>query len=168
MQTAEDRDAATAAQMRDDLMSGAYFTRHAVGHRSRRLGGPPVAREAWAHATETVARMARTSDALAQVARALLPLPLYQTGGELAAALYEAARQALWSRYDDVIGRTGPEAGRPSQYVRDWTLQERVLIAAYLAEAAAPVSDSVPTLGWVLQRLIRDEGLYVPPMPSLR
>lgn len=134
-------------------------------HAGRRVGGPPVARESWAHAVQTMAAMAYRSDALAQVARHVLSggLPLYQTGGELCAAIWRGAFEALGQPYHDVILRASPEPGRPSDQKRDWTLRELVLVYAYCQIACAPESATAPGYGWALEEAATAAGVTLPP-----
>ncbi len=163
-----EQDQRAVKREREALLDGSYFARHAMSHRSRPLGGACVAREKWAHAIQTLGRMAVTSDAFAQLAATIGLPPLYQTDGELCAAIYERAHSVLAQPYDNVVRRSGPEQGRLSCCTRDWTLAERLQLAAWLAEATAPSAASVPTIGWVLPLIAEDAVALMPHTPSLK
>lgn len=146
----------------DDLSCLSFAWR---SHHGRPLGGPPVGRRDWAECLEWLARMARHSDALAQVARAIGMPPLYQTTGEVAAHVYREALTCMSRPYDDVIGRSGPEPGRPSQHVRDWTRQEKILVLAYLRRATHCLDACASGYGWALEQLAEEERVLLPSWP---
>lgn len=143
-----------------ELVSGQAFALCAASDRSRRGYQPPLRRHSYSHAVGVLAQMADRSDALAQVARACIgAINLYGTDGEESAHVYEAAMRCIQHGYDDVIGRAGPEAGRPSSHHRAFTLNECVLIDVWLHAATAPWDTGVPGIGWCLDAVIRALGL---------
>lgn len=162
-EAALDRRAVVLARYAADLESGQAFAMAAISHRSRRGYMPPVGRRTWAHAVATLADMAQRSDALAQVASAIVgSLNLYGTDADLCAKVYERAAAAIGRGYDDVIGRSGPEAGRRSDHHRPFTIGECALIACYLMLATGPASASVTRLGWALETICEAEHVLVP------
>ena len=166
-----DADRDMIDRVRDGLLNGRYFRTIADSNRGAAMmrPRPPSTNGQYAHAIRTLGRMAAWSDPLAQLAAGIVRnVPLYQSAPELVAAIYDAAFAYLLPDYDDVIGRTGPEAGRPSQYRRPFSLAERVQVAYFLAEATAPCADHVPTVGWCIQAIVRDERINVPRCESLK
>lgn len=150
-----------------NLRSGRYFRLHAASGRSAIGCRPPTSRHAWSHCIVTVGRMAAESDALAQVATAILGhVNLYGTHPEADAQVFEAAAGALDKGFDDVIGRAGPEAGRHRDHHRDFSLAERVLVAYWLATATAGFAECVPGVGWALDAIARAHGIHVSHVPK--
>lgn len=161
-------DAKVIARVRDDLMSGAYFSRHAASHRSAIGYRPPLNRNDWAHAMKTLAEMATECDSLAQVAHTIMGrVNLYGTRPEACAQIFERAAEALREGFDDVIGRAAPGAGRFSDHQRDFNLRERVLLAYWLEAATAPMQDCVPGVGWCVAA-IKDELGNFYRLPTIR
>lgn len=152
------------------LLSGQVYDLHAASAASTYGYQPPIGREAWAHAVQTIGAMAAHSQVLSHVAAQLLPLNLYGTPAQLEAAVYRKAADAVRAGYEDVLGRTGPEAGRPSSYSRPYTLRELVLLTYWLAEATAKVAACVVGVGWCCSDLAEREGVNVPArlLPSLK
>jgi hypothetical protein len=64
-----ERDVAVIERVRADLLSGRTLALHATSARSVSGYHPPMTRVQWAHMMGTLAKMAATSDALAQIAR---------------------------------------------------------------------------------------------------
>lgn len=145
-------------KFRDELQSGVVFMRAAQAHRTNSfMAGvyrPPIGHRDWAHCYITIGRMARESDALAQVAASIVgKINLYGTDPDVMAHVYEGAAKAVTHGFDDVIGRTGPNAGRPSSYHRAFTLYEVVAIGYWLEFACRPFAKSAPGVGWCLSML---------------
>lgn len=148
-----------------DLLDGTVFARHAESARSAYGYRPCLDRRAWSHAVTTIGQMAARSDALAQVAAAILPgltRNTYTTRPEASAAIYEGAAAAIRAGYDDVIGRSGPEAGRHSDHQRPFRIDEVVLIAYYLIEATRYMAESVVGPGWALAAVREQHDVPVP------
>lgn len=147
----------------DDVRTGRAFAFAWRSHASRRVGGPPITSRSWAECLMWLARLAACGDSYAQLVRAIGAPPLYGTDGEAAAAVWAAAHAALQRPYDDVIGRSGPDGGgRPSSYVRDWSLVERIVVLAHLKRATHAWSATAPGYGWALEQLAADEGVVLP------
>lgn len=143
------------------LLSGVYFDNIARSEGSVRGYQPPANRQYYSHIIATLGQMACESDLLAQVASRLVgKLNLYSTNHELKARLFSEAATIVRGQYDDVIGRTGPEPIRYSDAHREFTLRERIIIAAWL-EKAAPSTSSVPGLGWAITYLAQEMGIYL-------
>lgn len=165
-------DAKRAAILRTyhaDLVSGAVFARAALSHRSAYGYRPPLGNRAWAHALATIAEMAGKGDNYGMVAAAILrPLAScrYQTGPEMAAHIYEAASAAIAEGYTDVLGATGPEAGRRSSYERPFTAAECAVIAVWLTEAIRLVAESTTSIGWCLAHVIGAERVHTHLLPK--
>lgn len=151
-------------RVRGELLTGQTFLLIARSERSVPLGRPPITRQAWGHCIATLGLMAARSDAFAQIAAAILGrVNLYGTDHEERGHVYQAAAEALAKGFDDVIGRTGPGAGRASAYQRDYTLAERIELVWWLNEATRHMqSGSVPAVGWTLQALTEREHVTVP------
>jgi hypothetical protein len=95
--------------------------------------------------------MARQSDRMAQVVSAIgRPGNLYGTADQCMASIYDRAFQVMNKPYDDVIGRSGPDAGRYSDYQRPWTLHDRVEVACWLEYVCRPFASTAPGIGWCL------------------
>lgn len=151
------RDAEVIAKFREDLLSGKTLLNHAMSHRSRYGYMPPLSRDQWAHAMVTVARMAERSDRLAQVAAAIMGrVNLYGDRAQACAAIYEGAFHAMKGKYDDVIGRAGPEAGRHSSHQHDWTIYDRVAVHYWLELACRGMTGSAPGVGWCLAAIAKE------------
>lgn len=151
---------------RETVASGDALRFAWQSHASRKIGGPPCRREAWADCLSWLAKLAHISDALAQVVRSIGLPPLYQTDGEAAAAIYREAFAVMAQPYDDVIGRAGPEPGRHSDHLRPWTLRERILVLAYLNRATHGFNCTAPGYGWGLTDLAKEEGVSLPDWPK--
>lgn len=150
-----------------DVASGRVFALHAASHRGEIGYRPPVNRDAVAHALAVMSRMLRESDALAPVALAVIrATPLYGTPGQVGAAIYSAAMQAMATEYRDTIGQASPEPNRESDARRDYTLGERLTVLAWLQWATAKVANGVPAYGWTLARAIAENNLRVPADPK--
>ena len=159
---------AVIERVRDDLMTGRYFTLHAASQRSRYGYHPVVSRRGWAHALGTLARMAEQSDMLAQIAVAVVGrVNLYGTDPEECAHIYEAAVAALAAQYDDVVGRSGPDGGRYN--LRDYTLAERIQLAAWLGEATRLMDAShAHGVGWAVAAIADAESVRLPSTEAAR
>jgi hypothetical protein len=152
-----------------DLLSGAVFARHAASDRSVIGYAPPTSRDVWSHAISTVGRMAAESDALAQVAAAIVGrVNLYQTNHECHAQVWEGAAIAIRKGYDDVIGRSGPEPGRHKDHQRPFNIHEIVQVAYWLNEATARGGSSAPAIGWCLDAIARAHRVRTPRTPSIK
>lgn len=150
----------TVARVEDDLVTGRTFRLIEASARSSYGYRPPVNRQGWAHAIETLGRMAAQSDPLAAVARrAVAHVNLYGTAPQVHAGLAGAFAQAVADGYDDVIGRSAPDAGRRRDHHRAFTLHECVALAVWLEEASRFVTDRTFGVGWVVSHLARREGV---------
>lgn len=147
----------TLDRYREDLLSGRTLALHANGNRSRYGYKPPLGRDQWAHAMRTLADMAASSDRMAQVA-AHIRINLYGDRAQACTAIYEGAFNAMKDKYDDVIGRAGPEAGRFSDHQHAWTLYDRVAVHYWLELACRPMADSAPGVGWCLALVAKEVG----------
>jgi hypothetical protein len=136
------------------LLSGEAFALHAESARSRFGYMPPVRRRDWAHANVVLARMAGQSDALAQIANQVVgTINLYGDDAQAEARIFEGAASAIKRGFDDVIGRSAPDAGRYSDHQREFLLAECVIAMAYLQVAARPFSTGAPGYGWALEAI---------------
>lgn len=160
-----DKDVAVIERVRENLLDGTFFRNAAASGRSA-LGYRPVLNRAdWSHAMTTLGKMAAQSDAMAQIASQIMgKVNLYGTRPSASAQIYEAAAIALANEYDDIVGRSGPEAGRYSDHHREFSLRERVSLAYWLAEATAPMQDCVPGVGWCVTAIARAEGIHPSPV----
>lgn len=155
-----ERDAQIVAEYKEKLLSGQTLLNHATSHRSRYGYEPPIGRRDVAHALNTLAEMMASSARLAPIASAIAgKLNLYGTPSQLCAAVYSTAWEYMANhKYVDVIGRSGPEAGRYSDYESDWTLHDRVAVHYWLELACRPCAATTPGVGWVLQLVAQEVG----------
>ena len=146
-----ERDARQVHEYIDSLRSGRTLALAAQSHRSRYGYKPPVGHRQWAHTIQVLGQMAQQSDPLAQIASHIVGrLNLYGDDAQLCASVYDGAFHAVNSGYDDIVGRTGPEAGRWSQYHRAFTLSEIVSLHYWLILATKGATSSVSRPGWCL------------------
>lgn len=138
-----------------DYLSGATFAR--ASYSTSLSYEPPIRSDQYGKVIETLGRLAAEGDAAASIASRLVhSVNLYGTPSQVAAGLYRAAFEAISGGYDDVIGRTGPEAGRYSDHQHDYSIRTILLVACYIAEAVAPFAYHVTGYGpggWVLKAL---------------
>jgi hypothetical protein len=145
------QDARIVDKYRDDILSGRTLALAAASHRSRYGYKPPVGHRQWAHTIQTLGQMARESDALAQIASHIVGrLNLYGDEAQLCASVYSAAYEAVSKGYTDVVGRSGPEAGRWSQYERPYHLSELAKLACWLILACKGADGGGACIGWCL------------------
>jgi hypothetical protein len=162
---------ARAARVEDyakDLTSGRVFILAANGHGSRYGYQPPIRHDSWARIIETIANYAKMGDQAAATARAIVgKVNLYGTEAQamqsIANALYDVAKGG----YFDVIGATGPEAGRRSAYQKEHTLREGIMMYLLLIECEAAIRSGYPngegdraSIGWCLWDLMKRENVF--------
>lgn len=163
------RNAVVINRVHDELLNGTYFRNHERSYRSIRRYSV-ARREGWGYCIETLGRMAQTSDALAQIAAAIIrEVPLYQTDHEAAAKVYEVAARVLAEPYEDVVGMAAPDAGRRRDHIKDWTLGQRIALAGWLTVACSKFHlGSVPGHGWALTALAEAKRVHLPALPAVR
>ena len=143
---------------REEILTGQRFRTVAAAHRSVSSYQPPACYTKYARAVEALALFAHSGAEEASLASAILSqLPLYQGFFDMAAKANEVAAKCVRDGYDDAIGRTQPNAGRPSQYQRRYdlaTLLHLDLVFDWTLSAGAPGP------GWVLTDLLtqNDKG----------
>lgn len=131
------------------LLDGTYFALHAESHRTRRPGCV-LRRSSYAQVLRALADLADDSDAMAQVAAAIVPrVNLYGTDAEESVHIYDAAAKAITAGYDDVVGRSGPDGGRRT--VRPFSLAQCIKVARALSKATASMDTAVPGVGWAVE-----------------
>ena len=141
---------------------GGYFLRCSA---SQALGyEPPITYSEYAHVVETLARLAGEGDAGAAIAsRLVASVNLYGSPSQVRRSLYTTAYEFVRDGYDDVLGRTGPEAGRPSDHRHAVSLRFVLLISNYLGEATLPISGGAPFTkgpgGWIAKALCERHGV---------
>lgn len=154
-------DQATLDRYREELLSGKTLRNHAASHRSRYSYMPPATRQQYGHAVETLGKMAQSTDQMAQIAAGIVrKLSPYGTRADLCAKMYEAAAEVMIGLYDDVIGRSGPEAGRYSDHLHGWTLYDRVAVHYWLELASRGATDSAAGVGWCLETIAGEVEFY--------
>lgn len=155
-------------ELKAGYVAGRPFLLAANSHRSRRGYHPCIRRDQYAKAVAAFAQMAGRSDALAQVAHQLIrACNPYVGADQFCAGIFEAAWSAVKERYTDVIRKSGPEAGRPSDWVRDYSLAETLAVACWIHDALDENGNLTATasgLGWGLLFTMLEErqnpGLY--------
>lgn len=141
----------------ESLLSGRTFALAAGSHRSRLGYHPCIRGDQYAKAVATFAHMAGRSNPLTQIAQHLIrACNPYVGADQFCAAIYEAAYKAISAGYTDVIRRSGPEAGRPSDWQRPFTLAECIATAYWIDEALSDngnLTASVGGVGWCVEFL---------------
>jgi len=153
-------------RIKADLQSGRYFALGEMSARSHRGYEPCLSRRDWANVVEVVARMAKESDPLAQVASAVLRhLNLYGTPSQLEAAISAGALEAIKAQYDDVIARSGPEPPNSRFWKRPFSLDECIAIACWVQAALDTFNSGrgVPGRGWAHDEIAKSGGIRLPP-----
>jgi hypothetical protein len=162
--TLTDSQQAVLARYGDDLLNGQTLYRKAASVASVRGDWVIVGRKPFAHALQTLGRMAAESDAMAQVAGAIvqkITRHQYTTEHEMGAAIAHAAADALRTGYDDVIGRSGPEGGRRG--VKPFNLHQAVAINLWVTEAMRFCNPgSTTSIGWCLAHYAEQERVRLP------
>lgn len=152
-----------------DLVSGRAFAVTANAHAANRFTGGhyrgPIAAREYGEVLETLGRFGRQSDRYAQAAHLIAhSLPLYGTAEDALNKVYDALFRIAKDGYDDVIGRSGPEAGRPSDHKHATTLRWALILHLLGKEISTIIDHSTaPGVGWVAQALMEREGLRVVP-----
>lgn len=150
-------------RLRTGLLSGAAFSWAASSNRSVIGYQPPITSRDYGHVLQVAGEMAKAGDLFAAVAREIVHrVNLYGTRSQVLAAANEAVAQFVRHGYDDVIGRTGPEAGRPSSHHHAVTLGQAIALRYYLAEIEAPMGSSIPGVGWGVETLAKEAGVRRP------
>jgi hypothetical protein len=148
-----------------DLLSGNYFTLRERSNRSARLGGPAVSSRGFSGVMQALAKFAGDSDwATSVAAPALRSVNAYVTPNEVLAQVAASLAKSVHDGYFDVIGATGPEAGRSSAHQHKVTLRQAITLALLMVEVEHGVGyhGSVPGVGWCLAALMEREGMIVP------
>lgn len=155
----------TVERVERKLVSGDYFTLIVNSNRSGRLGRGPIASRDWARIMQVVATYASTGDRAAATAfRIFGRINLYLTPNEVVAQVAEALAEVARDGWHDVVGATGPGAGRPSQYDHPTDLRAAIMLALLMCEVQmnAGYTGRAPGIGWVLRHLIERENITVP------
>lgn len=79
------------------------------------------------------------------------------TEAQAHAAVFSALGEALRGEYVDVVGLSGPEAGRRSSHTHGFTLYTKILAFAW-----AQVIIGETGYGWALADLAKREGILLP------
>lgn len=154
--TPEEKRAQQIEEYEANLRSGLVFARYAASDRSA-IGYRPCAGSRDYQQILTLAAVLSGSDQGVQLVSAALPkVNPYGTCPQQRAALAAAFAAAVKEPFDDVIGRSGPDAGRPSSHRKPWSLHVLARAALMLALLA---TESVRGPGWTLQAIIDREGV---------
>jgi hypothetical protein len=155
MTTAEHTTALAAYAAK--VESTAVFATAAAGHNSRFGYQPVLNSREYAAMIQNIGRMASYGDRMAFLASQILPrINLYGTQAQAHAAVFTALGEALRGEYVDVVGLSGPEAGRRSDRTHGWTLADKIVAFAW---AKIITND---TLGWAISDLAKREGILLP------
>lgn len=164
-----DREAAYQRFLQD-VEAGRALAYAAHSERSV-YGYQPVAHHRnYANAVAALATYAATGDRAAAAAHAVLVrLPLYNTRSAMLATVAEVLLDVHMHGYDDVVRRSGPEAGRHSDHQHPTTLQDAADLVLLYAEVEAavtagldPTKPYLPGLGWCWIRALADDLVRVP------
>lgn len=149
--TPEEKQAQQIADYEANLRSGLVFARYAASDRSA-IGYRPCASSRDYQQILTVCTALAGSDQGVQlVAAALSKVNPYGTCPQQRAALASAFAVTVKAPFEDVIGRSGPEAGRYRDHQKPWSIHVLCRAALTLALLA---TESVRMPGWCLQALI--------------
>jgi len=124
----------------------------------------PARSQDWARLIGALAKYAEQGDRAAQAVATVLGggINPYLTNGEILAKVAAGFAKVVQNGWDDVIGRTGPEPGRPSAYQHDTTLVDAIHLRLAFEEARAAFEGSEKAgVGWVLEHLIERENITV-------
>jgi hypothetical protein len=146
-----------------DLERGAVFARHAASNRSAdHMGYNPVGNaRGYGRMMAALGEYGQWSDRAAATAQAVAPaLMLYGTAPQRIASVYDALGDVARNGYTDVVGRTGPNASRPSSYQHQTSLYDAIELALLgeELEAAAAGMDRA-SVGWCLAALARTHNV---------
>jgi hypothetical protein len=157
-----------AERYRNGLISGQRFLWAYESHASADRMSPrgPIGSRTYSQIVTTVGRFAMNGPRAAATAhRILAALPLYGTPGQTMAAVARALSEVVQDGYYDVIGATGPEAGRPSDHKHATTIYDAIILDLLWTEigmtVGASVTGSVTGIGWCLDALIREHNVPV-------
>lgn len=157
-----EREVAAIVRYRDDLLAGRIYGRHAASVTSVIGYRPPATRDEYGRIVETLGVFARQSDRDAATAYRILPkLPLYGDPGQLAAGFWNVLSEVHRAGFEDVIGRTGPNAGRPSAHQHATSEAEAIRLALLGTElTSAMIGLERADLGWCLAALAGEPQFY--------
>ena len=170
MATEAARREAAYERFKAEYVSGAYFARRSFPDPIARYHGGPLHPRQYGGMMEAVARFASQGDWHAAVARHIFgKVNLYSTPTEAVAQVAGGISEFARKGYTDVVGMTGPEAGRPSQYTdKPVTERQSLLLVLLLAEVEMAASKAgvglghVPGLGWVVSRWMEEQDMSLP------
>lgn len=112
-----------------------------------------------AEAVTAVGEMMQSHRTLLDVGLAIIRgMNPHASRAEWSAALFRNAADALRREYDDVERRSGPEVGRLKDYVRSYTLGEKLVVLETLFTIAGEFIGH----GWAAQRLAAELGVLLP------
>jgi hypothetical protein len=147
-----------------NLLDGHYFTLIANSNRSVPLGGAPINSRHWAGIMKAVATYAASDNRAAATAHKIFGrINLYLTPNEVIAQVATVLAEVVREGYFDVIGATGPEAGRRSAHQHPTDLRAALYLALLMSEVEmnAGYIGHVPGVGWVIQHLVERENVTV-------
>jgi hypothetical protein len=140
------------------IESLAVFATAAAGHNSRFGYQPVMNSREYAGMIQNVGRMAERGDRMAFLASQVVrSINLYGTQAQAHAAVFTALGEALRGEYRDIVGASGPEAGRPSDHRFDWTLADKIIAFAWAKIIVGDLS-----YGWALTDLAKRESILLP------
>jgi hypothetical protein len=148
-----------------DLVSGRTFQLTANSNNSVRKGGAPIASRHFGQIVATLGKFAADSDwATAAVLPILRRINPYLMPNEVVAQVAQGLAEFTREPYRDVIGATGPEAGRPSAHLHPNTLRKGITLSLLMTEVelSAGYIGHVPGIGWCVAALMEREGMTVP------
>lgn len=170
VQTDEERHEAAYVRFKAEYLSGANLARNGFPDPVARYHGGPITARSYGAIHEAVGRFAGQSDWHAAAAREVFgSVNLYATTHEALAQVTAALARFAREGYTDVVGMTGPEAGRRSQYtdkpMTEWQMLLLNLLQTEVQMAVSAVGGNigfVPGVGWVLDRWMREQqgGAY--------
>lgn len=163
--TYTEREQSIIDRVEQELTSGKTFHLISQSYFSKPLGGPPATARGYGRIIQTLGRFAAEGDwHLAAVREAISVLNPYVTPGEQIALVARSLCNFVNEGYYDVIGATGPEAGRPSAHQHPITLRQAILLKMLMVEVeeAADSAGSVPGLGWCVRALMERENMTIP------
>lgn len=161
-ETREQRDKKVIAGYAANLESGRAFTLVAMSARSIIGYQPPASSREYTQALAVLAEGARLGERQAQLVSCVLrKLPaLGLDSGQCVARMYDSAAEELASGFYDLMKAASPEPGRRSDNEKQYTLKDRITLAATLHCAARCYLPS-GGIGWCLEALIKSEGVRV-------
>lgn len=157
-------DEEIVAEFAEELVDGRVFRRAAFAgqvNSTMHTYRPPLQTRKYVHFIQTIGKFAGVGQVFAHFVSELgLPVNLYGDEMQMEASVWSKVAEAFERGYEDVIGRTGPEAGRSKDYKRRYTVREALVIMEWIGEALGSTGT-----GWCVAALLEMEEIPAHMLP---